>query len=225
MSRFFVFIAALTALHGPWLRGSDISGQITLDPKSFRKTLSPGIYDLRGMSVSTEAHKPAGAGRFGRIAVWLESDELGSAAPISATMRQCELRLEPELIIVPTGSRVSFPNLDPIFHNIFSLSHTQSFDLGYYSEGKTREVAFPKAGIIQIYCHIHPEMYGVIVVTSSRWTAKPSADGSFSWANVLPGKYKLIAWQRSAGLVHTNITVPPTGTVHVKLRLPEDSQD
>jgi hypothetical protein len=140
-------------------------------------------------------------------------------------MGQHDRRFEPELIIVPTGSKVSFPNLDPIFHNIFSLSRTQSFDLGYYSEGKIREVAFPKAGIVQVYCHVHPEMYGVIVVASSRWTAKPSVDGSFNWSNVSPGKYKLMLWQRSAGLVHKNVTVPPTGTVQVKLRLPEENQD
>ena len=85
-------------------------------------------------------------------------------------MQQRNLRFDPDLLIVPTGSKVLFPNLDPVFHNIFSLSRTQTFDLGYYAEGKSREVVFSRPGIVQVYCHVHPEMYGVVVVTPSRWS-------------------------------------------------------
>ena len=128
-------------------------------------------------------------------------------------------------MIISPGSKVNFPNLDPIFHNIFSLSRTQPFDLGYYAEGKSHEAVFSRQGVVQVYCHVHPEMYGVIVVTSSRWTAKPAADGTFSWSDVPPGKYRVVVWQRSAGLIHKTISVPESGFVEVKFNLPEDDID
>ncbi len=96
-------------------------------------------------------------------------------------------RFDPELIVVPTGSTIQFPNLDPIFHNVFSLSKARKFDLGYYPEGQSRSVKFNDAGVVQVYCHIHANMYAAIVVTDSPWYVKPEADGSFSFSNVPAG--------------------------------------
>jgi hypothetical protein len=140
-------------------------------------------------------------------------------------MRQRDRRLEPALLIVPVGSTVEFPNLDPIFHNIFSLSAARSFDLGYYSQGRNRKVVFPQSGIVQVYCHIHPDMYGVVVVTSSRWTAQPLPDGTFFWPDVPAGKYLLMVWQKSAGLIRKHVTVPESGRVRIKMDLPEEPAD
>jgi plastocyanin len=164
------------------------------------------------------------SGGFGRVAIWLAGGP-DLAAPTTSTMQQRNLHFDPDLLIVPTGSKVLFPNLDPVFHNIFSLSRTQPFDLGYYAEGKSRQVVFSRAGIVQVYCHVHPEMYGVIVVTPSRWTSKPAPDGTFTFADVPPGKYQVVIWQHSAGLVSRNISVPSTGGVRVSFRIPDEGLD
>ncbi len=224
MSR-FLLVAALVCLHAARLPASQITGSIVVDPKTVRRSLPPAVYDLRGVAVPDHPNSATDSRGFGRVAVWLEGDSSPASAAISATMQQRNRRFEPDLLIIPARSRVAFPNLDPIFHNIFSLSRTQPFDLGYYSDGKSRDVVFPHEGIVQVYCHVHPEMYGVVVVTSSRWTAKPASDGSFSWPDVPPGKYRLIVWQRSAGLVHKAVTVPETGSVQVTIRLPEEDSD
>jgi hypothetical protein len=36
----------------------------------------------------------------------------------------------PPVTVVTTRSTVEFPNEDPYFHNVFSLSRTATFDLG-----------------------------------------------------------------------------------------------
>ncbi|MFP5287913.1 MAG: hypothetical protein ACLGI9_19405, partial [Thermoanaerobaculia bacterium] len=36
----------------------------------------------------------------------------------------------PRILAVPRGSRVRFPNQDPILHNVFSVSGENKFDLG-----------------------------------------------------------------------------------------------
>ena len=85
----------------------------------------------------------------------------------------------PDLVVVPVGSTVSFPNMDPIFHNIYSLSKPRTFDLGSYDKGETRKVMFPKPGIVDVYCHLHPNMAATIVVTPNRWYARPDRSGQF----------------------------------------------
>lgn len=66
---------------------------------------------------------------------------------------------------VKVGDSVSFRNDDPFFHNIFSLSEVQSFDLGSYSQGQSRKVTFEKPGRVDVECAIHPEMKMVIEVS------------------------------------------------------------
>jgi hypothetical protein len=139
-------------------------------------------------------------------------------------MQQQNRQLEPELLVLPVGSTVNFPNLDPIFHNIFSLSKAQPFDLGYYPKGKTKSVTFPHSGIVQVYCHVHPNMYGAIVVTSSRWFGKPAADGTFSWQDVPPGKYRLMIWQKFAGLFRRDLVIPESGSAGIRIAIQDEPE-
>lgn len=202
---------------------TEVCGKIIVQEKASRKTVAPVVYDLRGASVPEKFSSRENGSAFERVAIWLEPNgraEATSDAPVTARMQQRNRRFEPELLVIPIGSAVEFPNLDPIFHNIFSLSRTQLFDLGYYPEGHSRTVTFPRAGIVQAYCHVHPNMYGVIVVTSSPWFGKPAEDGSFSWSDVPPGKYRLMVWQKSAGLMHKKVVVPDTGKVELSVSVP-----
>jgi plastocyanin len=65
---------------------------------------------------------------------------------------------------IKVGDSVGFRNDDVYFHNVFSLSPVQSFDLGSYPKGQTRKVTFNKEGKVEIECAIHPEMKMVIEV-------------------------------------------------------------
>jgi plastocyanin len=59
---------------------------------------------------------------------------------------------------IKVGDTVSFPNSDPFFHNVFSLSPTRTFDLGSYPAGETRKVTFDNPGVVEVECAIHPHM-------------------------------------------------------------------
>jgi plastocyanin len=133
--------------------------------------------------------------------------EPGAAEPVTAEMEQQNRRFSPDLIVIPAGSPVSFPNFDPIFHNVFSLSKAKSFDLGNYSKGQTRMVTFPKAGIVAVYCHLHPNMAATIVVTPNRWGARADAAGQYVLADVPPGKYTVVAWHKNGGTFRKTIEV------------------
>lgn len=62
------------------------------------------------------------------------------------------------------GDTLSFRNDDPFVHNIFSLSDVQSFDLGTFAKGESRQVKLQAPGRIEVECAVHPEMKLVVEV-------------------------------------------------------------
>jgi plastocyanin len=204
---------------------TDISGRIVLKKNLNKKSVNAAVYDLRGIAVETAPSLPK-QGSFNHTAAWLETGAPGNpVSPATAKMQQLGRRFQPDVLVVPAGSTVEFPNLDPIFHNIFSLSRSQAFDLGYYAEGKSRTVRFTRPGIVQVYCHIHANMYGVIIVAPSAWFGLPDSEGLFAFTRVPPGEYRLAVWQRSAGLFRKKLQVGNSGTIHVDVMLPEETDE
>jgi plastocyanin len=204
---------------------TEVSGKIVLKKDVERTSVNTAVYSLRGMAVEAPSVPPKRTS-FSHTAVWLEpSTPRPEARPVNAVMQQIGRRFEPDVLVIPVGSTVEFPNLDPIFHNIFSLSRAQTFDLGYYAEGKSRRVTFTRAGVIQIYCHIHANMYGVVIVAPAAWFGMPDAGGLFAFKGVPPGNYSLAVWQRSSGLHRKKLTISDSGTVEIQLTLPEERDE
>jgi plastocyanin len=183
---------------------------------------------LRGTATPNAPADTEPLNEFDRMVVILEEKKDGAKLPpkppVTEILNQEGARFQPDLIAIPVGSTVEFPNLDPIFHNVFSLSKAQPFDLGYYPKGQSRSVKFNRAGVVQVYCHIHANMYAAIVVTASPWFQKPSSDGSFSFSNVPAGRYRLTAWHKIAGLYKVDVQVPETGSADVTIRVPVDTE-
>ena len=205
-------LVTLTSL----VSGADVRGVITIERKLTPRNVTPaaGLYQ-RGSPVAlqSDTHENALDYERSHVVVYLEGEQ-GKAVPISAElatgeMEQQNRRFAPDLVVIPAGSSVSFPNFDPIFHNVFSLSKAKSFDLGNYSKGQTRMVTFPKAGIVAVYCHLHPNMTGTIIVTPSRWAARVDALGQYVLADVPPGKYTVVAWHKTGGTFRKTIEVTP----------------
>jgi len=148
-----------------------------------------------------------------------------TAKPVDAVLRQKNKAFEPHLLVVTKGSTVQFPNLDPWFHNVFSLFNGKKFDLGLYEAGTTRTVHFDRDGVSYIFCNIHPEMSAVVVVVSSPYYAVATKGGDFSVADVPPGRYTLHVWaenslpetlQALSHEVDINGTVHSVGTLRVR---------
>jgi plastocyanin len=192
-----------------FVSGADVRGIITIERKLTPRNVTPaaGLYQ-RGSAVALESD--ARESDFGyersHVVVYLEGAQ-ENAAPIPAQMEQQNRRFSPDLVVIPAGSSVSFPNFDPIFHNVFSLSKPKSFDLGNYPKGQTRMVTFPKPGIVAVYCHLHPNMTGTIVVTPNPWGARVDAGGQYTLADVPPGKYTVVAWHKTGGTFRKTIEV------------------
>jgi len=200
----------------------DISGHVVITKRLSKKPVNAAVYNLRGVAPPESANATAAGNEYERVVLWLEGSKLPPKPPVTASIDQRDLDFSPDLLIVPVGSTVDFPNSDPIFHNVFSLSKTQTFDLGFYPRGQSRPVKFNRAGVVQIYCHLHAKMYAVIVVTSSPWYDKASADGTFSFNDVPAGRYRLFAWHKIAGLYQVDVNVSAEGTTETSIRIPVD---
>jgi plastocyanin len=110
------------------------------------------------------------------------------------TLAQKDKQFLPHILVVPTGSTVDFPNLDPFFHNVFSLFNGKRFDLGLYEAHTHKGVLFDRDGVSYIFCNIHPEMGAIIVSLSTPYFAISHRDGSIAIHNVPPGAYRLNVW-------------------------------
>jgi plastocyanin len=190
-----------------------LTGNIVIKQKLTKRSVTPSvsIYQ-RGTAVELGKDTPEDPLEFerSRVVIYLEGSSQASpspAGPATFTIEQLNRRFTPDLLVLPVGSTVSFPNMDPIFHNIFSLSKAKSFDLGSYDKGKTREVVFPKPGVVDIYCHLHPNMAATIVVTPNRWYARSDKSGQYRIDDVPPGNYTVVAWHKSAGFFKKSIVV------------------
>jgi plastocyanin len=208
--------------------GADVHGHALITKRLSKKALSPIVYNLRGTAAPAAPREAEPVDEFDRMVLMLEAEKDGPKfppkPPVTEMLNQQGARFEPDLVVIPVGSTVEFPNSDPIFHNVFSLSKAQPFDLGYYPKGQSRTVKFNNPGVVQVYCHIHANMYAAIVVTASPWFQKPASDGAFSFSNVPAGRYRLIAWHKIAGLHKVDVEVPESGSVDVSIRVPVDME-
>lgn len=141
------------------------------------------------------------------VAIYLENVPGPLPEPVVKEIRQKNLTFTPGVMVIVKGSTVEFPNDDKVFHNVFSVSKAARFDLGLYKSGTKRAVTFKQAGVVDVYCNIHPQMVSKIKVLDTGYYAVSGADGSFKIKNIPPGTYPVVAWQSSGKEYRGEVTV------------------
>lgn len=143
------------------------------------------------------------------------------ARPVQATMNQVNRQFDPHVLVVPTGSKVSFPNKETVQHQVYSYSDAKTFDLPLY-RGNSKLVDFDRAGIVTVGCNIHDNMLGYIFVVDGQYFGHTDASGSWKVPDVQPGVYNVQIWHpRSRNMkpvLDEKITVT-AAEPRVKLRL------
>ena len=93
----------------------------------------------------------------------LENPSLFTVSSQHAVMGQVHKKFIPQVLPIVVGTTVDFPNEDDIYHNVFSLSKTKTFDLGIYKQGTSQSVTFDQTGLVKTYCNLHPDMIGYVL--------------------------------------------------------------
>jgi plastocyanin len=124
---------------------------------------------------------------------------------------QKDKQFSPQVSAVPVGTRASFPNRDPVFHNAFSLSRGNAFDLSLKAGERGAPVQLSRPGVVEVYCDIHAKMWAEILVTPNRLVARVAPDGTFSLPDVPVGERVVAAWTAGARPVKRSVQVTGAG--------------
>jgi plastocyanin len=104
-------------------------------------------------------------------------------------------QFNPDYAVVQVGTQIDFPNQDSIFHNVFSQSARNSFDLGAYRAGPApRKVTMTAPGVVDVQCNMHESMRASVLVVPNRLFTKVRPDGTFRLEGVPTGNRRVVAW-------------------------------
>jgi plastocyanin len=209
--------ALVAALAGQSPDSGAITGHVKLTSRVRGTPLPSNVYQPRAVA----NHDGVSIPEIRNVVVYLKGITFKGALPVShQEIRQENEAFVPRVVAVTRGSTVDFPNADPFFHNVFSLSSASSFDLGRYPMGRQKSTTFPKAGLVKVYCHIHSHMSASILVLGHPYFAIPQMDGSFTLPNVPPGTYTIVGWHERIGERAGTVQVRAGGSASVALSLP-----
>ena len=195
-----------------------IDGQVRLilPPAS---AVPSGVYPSRRVS-----RPQPKASEIANVIVYLkDAPRRGDPPAMHATITQRDEAFVPRVVAITKGSTIDFPNTDPFFHNVFSLSRNATFDLGRYPKGESKSRRFPNPGLVKVYCHIHSHMTAAIMVFDHAYFRIPSGDGAFSLDGVPAGTYQISAWHERIGESTNTVQVEPGRTARVDFALPMDT--
>lgn len=143
-----------------------------------------------------------------------------ASMPTRAVVTQRDGQFLPHVLPVVVGTEVEWPNLDDIFHNVFSISDACGFDLGLYKRGEgAKTVRFDLPGRVDVFCSIHTKMSCVVLVLPNPWFARADDRGRYVIKDVPPGTYRLKAWHERLPVQIKEVVVPETGEVRVDFTL------
>jgi plastocyanin len=131
--------------------------------------------------------------------VWLPDVKAQEAGKEPPHLVSKDKRFQPHVLGVEAGTQVTFPNLDKVYHNVFSLSAPNAFDLGLYRGGAARSVTFKAPGLVRIYCNIHPDMAAYVMVLDGAAFAVAGPDGTFHIGGIPPGRHAVKVWNEKGG--------------------------
>lgn len=199
-------------------------------PAAVRLALCAALWALPGFAaqagtVQVDVLDPAGKPLADAV-VFLDSAEARrQVKPLAGVeMAQEKRQFVPGVLVVPTGTEVTFPNRDSVRHHVYSFSPVKKFELKLYTGTPSTPVLFDKAGVVVLGCNIHDQMVGwVLVVDTPYYSRTLAGSGRAQLDNVPPGTYVLRTWHArlpvGAPAQEQALIVPSTGAATAAVRL------
>jgi plastocyanin len=213
-------------------RAGDITGIVTLKgtpPKE--KEITPVMEDANCSKMhttvpTTHFYLVGTGGGLADVVVSLEGisgkSTGASAPPFVLDQKGCEY--VPSIFAVQTGQKIVVKNSDPVLHNIHTMpaegSGNPTKNEAQLPNGADLTFSFSKAeNFLKFKCDVHSWMFAWVSIFDHPYFAVSGKDGTFKIANVPPGKYKVQAAHRKAGMVTQEIEVKEGEPAKVDLSL------
>ena len=171
-----------------------LSGTIQLPASKNLNTRSRGGAYRSRYAISDQSKEAKKNNPYDDIVVYLTPvDGKISVEPLQPfpVLNQKNVTFIPRVLPITVGTTVSIINEDRIYHNVFSKSNIQSFDIGKRPTGVVFNQTFTKPGAIQSFCTIHPDMSTYILVLETPYFVKTDNEGFYLFENIPTGKYWL----------------------------------
>jgi plastocyanin len=194
-----------------------VTGHVRLTTRLPGRPLPSTAYPRRAVSV----HDAPALPQILNVVLYLkDAAHRGPLTTGRTEIRQEHETFVPRTVAITRGSTVDFPNGDPFFHSVFSLSRAANFNLGRFERGQSRGREFTKAGTVKVYCDIHSHMSATILVFDHPYFTIPALDGSFELPAVPPGKYTLVGWHERVGEHSEPIRIEAGQTTSIEMNVP-----
>lgn len=175
-----------TLVHGLWasaltvpLLAGSVEGMVQIRGKDGR--LRASLKDCVALLEPVEAPVP----------------EAGPLKPVS--IRTVGKQFIPRVSLVTPGTEVTFPNLDHIVHNVFSVTQGNRFDTGQYRPGDAPKVRVSNPGLVKLYCNVHHQMNAFLWVVTTPFAQVLDGKKGVQFDRVPPGTYRLRLWHPESG--------------------------
>jgi len=194
----------------------------TLHVPASAQRIEPVSLAYTGQAGSLPDARPTVHGAVTDAVIYLDRIPAAAESALAATdahpaLVQRDQSFDPRVLAVTVGTTVEFPNADPIYHNVFSVSPVKRFDLGRYPKGRSKRVTFDRAGLVNVYCEIHSNMAAFVLVLPNHAFARPDADGAFALPDLPPGRYQLKVWHPDLPPLERDVELGDAGAT-VELR-------
>jgi plastocyanin len=153
---------------------------------------------------------PSSAATYSGIAkgpsvIWVS--DVGPDPAVGLEIRQIKHTFVPDMLIVPIGSAVTFPNDDAYYHSVYSDSPGNAFDIGLYDTGPGKSVRFLTPGIVDVHCHVHGTMHAVLVVVDGPYAQTTQAGEHFQIDGIAPGRHVAHVWSGGTDVSDSTVVV------------------
>lgn len=209
MKLFALFLMFLAATETP---GGDLFGTVKAQP---RPELAQGAGGPGGGKYESRKYKFVETIKYDEIkdfVVYLERPMAVTppAKPLEV-VTQRDAMFTPHVMPVVVGTKITWPNYDDIFHNVFSVSDAKNFDLGLYRHPEVKTVTFDKAGRVDVFCSIHTKMSCVVLVLENPYFSATNPKGEYRISGIPAGTYKVKAWHERLPGQTREIVIPEEG--------------
>ena len=129
-----------------------------------------------------------------------------STEPVTINQRTCQYL--PRVVGARVGQTLKIVNQDTTLHNLHSLSTKNVFNATQPQSGMVFTYTLKAAEtMMRVKCDVHNWMFGYVGIVTHPYFAVSGADGTFTIANVPPGRYTIKSWHERFGEQTTTVTV------------------
>jgi len=113
----------------------------------------------------------------------------------------------------PSGTKVTFINSDPIFHNVRSVTKVnKKFNVAMPKKDQRETRVFTKPELfLQAKCSVHPWMGAYVAIMDHPYFNVTNEEGEFTLPSLPEGQYTIEAWHEVFGTLTQEITVTEKG--------------